>query len=94
METDTDRFQLWEQELNNVGGEMDKYEMIDLPKIAIIGKEGKPNFRNVGALYGMKYRHRNASSEAFHFALQEEGLFTLRIFEATTASRRGHRRER
>ena len=31
---------LREQELNYAGGEMVKYEIIDLPKIAIIGKEG------------------------------------------------------
>jgi hypothetical protein len=31
---------LREKELNYAGGEMVKYEMIDLPIIAIIGKEG------------------------------------------------------
>ena len=40
METDTDKSSLWEQERNDVGGEMMKYEIIDLLEIAIIGKEG------------------------------------------------------
>ena len=31
---------LWGQELNYAGGEKVKYEIIDLPIIAIIGKEG------------------------------------------------------
>ena len=38
METDTDKSSLWEQERNDAGGEMMKYEMIDLPETAIIGK--------------------------------------------------------
>ena len=38
METDTDKSSLWDQERNDAGGEMMKYEMIDLPETAIIGK--------------------------------------------------------
>ena len=34
------RSRLWERERNDAGGGMMKYEMIDLPEIAIIGKEG------------------------------------------------------
>ena len=40
METDTDTSSLWEQGLSYVAGEMMEYEMTDLPRIAIIGKEG------------------------------------------------------
>ena len=42
METGTDKSSLQEQEPNHAGGgeKMFKYEMVNLPKIAIIGKEG------------------------------------------------------
>ncbi|MCR5794650.1 MAG: GyrI-like domain-containing protein [Solobacterium sp.] len=87
METDTDESPLREQELNNAGGEMVKYEIIDLPEIAIIGREGlctkeknivqdlwqqaSSNFRDIADL-GMK--NTDGSFVGFWGAMSDETM--------------------